>query len=285
MTHRFIVAGTDGTEHSLAAVEWAANEAQRRRVALRIVYTFGGDWHDSRFGIGDEYLDVARQMADAVVAYACDRARQAAPTAAISTDTRVGHPVPGLLDALHGAELLVLGNHGHGGLTGLLCGSVNRRMTARSPCPVAVVRGRLAATGRVVAGVGDTADAEQVVATAFEAAADRGSPLTVIHSYRPPAPLWPTGARTAAATIRLARRTGDRLGLEQRLLPWRDKYPQVPVEIVSTRDSAVVALVEASRSAQLVVVGRGGGSTVGQALPGSTVPQLLNRAECPVLIR
>ena len=40
--------------------------------------------------------------------------------------------------------------------------------------------------------------------------------------------------------------------------PRRDKYPDVPVEIVLTHDSAVFALVEVSRPAQLVVVGAAG---------------------------
>lgn len=33
-----IVAGTDGSEESLAAVEWAAREAERRRAPLCIVH-------------------------------------------------------------------------------------------------------------------------------------------------------------------------------------------------------------------------------------------------------
>src|SRR5260370_35077418 len=37
MTTRPVVVGTDGSEHSLQAVEWAAREAEQREVPLRVV--------------------------------------------------------------------------------------------------------------------------------------------------------------------------------------------------------------------------------------------------------
>lgn len=46
MTQRYIVVGTDGTEPSLTAVDWAAREAQRRRLPLRIAYAFDWDWRN-----------------------------------------------------------------------------------------------------------------------------------------------------------------------------------------------------------------------------------------------
>ena len=81
MTQRVILAGTDGTDSSLAAVQWAAGEAQRRRLPLRIVYAYDWDWDESRSDVGNEHVDVARQLADAVLAFASDRAREAAPNA------------------------------------------------------------------------------------------------------------------------------------------------------------------------------------------------------------
>ena len=61
-----IVVGTDGTASSRAAVEWAAREASRRRALLRIVHAFDWEWTSARYDTGSEYLDVARQLADAV---------------------------------------------------------------------------------------------------------------------------------------------------------------------------------------------------------------------------
>lgn len=284
MTKRAIIAATDGTESSLAAVDWAATEAQRRGIPLRVVYAYDWDWHETRFDIRNEYIDVARQLADAVVAYAYDHAREAAPNANISTDTLVGHAVPRLLEVTHGAELLVLGNRGRGGFAGLLLGSVSQRMATQAPCPVVVVRGRTAPDGPIVAGVDDSPAGDQVVAAAFRTAADHDRPFTVIHSHPAAVPYWLADIPPAAAFIHSERDAAEREQFEQRLAPWRDKHPGVPVEAVLTHDSAASALVEASRSARLVVVGAGRGGTVSRTLLGSTVLQLLHHAGCPVLI-
>ena len=51
-----------------------------------------------------------------------------------------GHPVPVLLKAAVGADLLVMGSRGHGGFAGLLLGSVSEHVVAHAPCAVVVVR-------------------------------------------------------------------------------------------------------------------------------------------------
>jgi nucleotide-binding universal stress UspA family protein len=284
MTERVIIAAADGTDSSLAAVEWAAGEAQRRRLPLRIVYAYDWDRHESRFDIGSEYIDVARQLADAVVAFAYDRAREVAPEANISTGTLIGPAVPRLLEVSLGAELLVLGSRGRGGFTGLLLGSVSQRMATHAPCPVVVVRGRAAPDGPIVAGVDDTPVGTDVLAAAFEAAGALGRPLTVVHSYLPPVPLWSGYVPPAAVIIGPEQDTAERTRLAQRLAPWRERFPGVPVRTVLTHDSAAARLVDASRTARLVVAGGGHSATVAGTLLGSTVTQLLHHADCPVLI-
>jgi len=284
MTKRVIIAATDGTDSSLAAVEWAAATAQQRGLPLRIVYAYDWDWHETRFDIGTEYLDVARQLADAVVAFAYDRAREVAPNGNVSTGTLVGHAVPRLLEVSRGAELLVVGSRGRGGFAGLLLGSVSQRMATHAPCPVVVVRGRPAPDGPLVAGVDDTDASAPVLAAAFETAAALGRPLTVVHSHLPPVPLWLTDVPPAAVITHPEQDTAERDRLEQRLAPWRQKYPSVPAEAVLTHESAASWLVNATRNARLVIVGGGRSATVTGALLGSTVTQLLHHADCPVLI-
>jgi len=284
MNKHVIIVGTDGTDASAAAVTWAAGEAQRRRLPLRIVYVFDWDWRQSRFEVGTEFIDAARNLADAVVAAAYDHARQAAPDANISTDTLVGHATPQLLEISHDAELLVLGSRGRGGFTGLLLGSVSRRLATHAACPVVVVPGHTVGDGPVVAGVDDSSAAGEVLAAAFRAAADRGRPLTVVHSYLPPVPIWLTDRMPAAPITYPQQEAADRARLDERLAPLRAKYPDVPVETVLTHFSAAAVLVDASRSAQLVVVGGGAVGAVSRALLGSTVLQLLHHSACPVLI-
>jgi nucleotide-binding universal stress UspA family protein len=45
-----------------------------------------------------------------------------------------------LVDAAADADVLVVGSHGAGGISGLLLGSVGRQSAQHAPCPVVIVR-------------------------------------------------------------------------------------------------------------------------------------------------
>lgn len=283
MKDKVVIVGTDGTETGSAAVIWAAREARRRAVPLRIVHARDPDWQESRFDIGSEYLDVTGTLAEAVVGAARESARQAAPGITIRTDILIGDTVPRLLEASRDAELLVLGRPGRGSLRGLLLGSASRRMATRAPCPVVVVRGRDAAAGPIAAGVDDSPAADIVLEAGFAAAADHGCPIIVVRSHRPVIPLTLSGTASPSADM-----TGqdaaarDRLG--KRLGPWRARFPHVPVQVVLTHDSAATALVKESRRARLVIVGCHGRGVLAGTVLRSTSLRLLHDADCPVHI-
>lgn len=279
-----IVAGVDGTAAAgWAPLEWAAREAERRDRPLRVLYAFEWDRDESRNAAGSEYVEAVWSAAESVTATAVRRARELAPTVAITSVTLIGQPTARLLEIADDTELMVLGHRGHGGFAGLPLGSVSRRVATQAPCPVVVVRGRATAGGPVVAGVGDSPAAEQVLRTAFEAAADRGCALVAIRSCHPPIPRWNTAPR-AGDQRAPDPDAAERARLEHQLAPWRERHPGLPVETVITHDSAASALVGASARAQLVVVGSRGRGVVRGALLGSALLQLLQHANCPVLI-
>ena len=284
MRTRAIVVGTDGTASSTAAVDWAAQEARRRRRPLRIVHAYDWDWHESRYDIGNEYIDVARTLAEAATAAASRRAREAVPDIAIQADAVIGHASAELLTAAKDAELLVVGCRGRGGFAGLLLGSVGQRVATHAACPVVVVRGRHDVTGGpVVAGVDDSPTADHVLETAFDAAAGRGCALLAVRAYLPAIPLWLAGV-SAAAVDTPEQDAVEQARLDEQLAPWRSKYPDVPVGVVLTHDSAAAALVAASDRAQLLVVGSHGHGVVAGTLLGSAGLQLLHHAHCPVYL-
>ena len=51
-----------------------------------------------------------------------------------------GDPTTALIHESPGAELVVVGSHGRGGLGGMILGSVSQTLLHRAHCPVAVVR-------------------------------------------------------------------------------------------------------------------------------------------------
>lgn len=127
-----IVVGVDGSDNADRAVEWAASQAARTGSLLEIHAAFG-----------PAYVFLAPSEVEAttmsLVEKATKRARAVAPRLDIDCVTHEGSPVPALVDASTGADLLVVGSRGLGGFQGLLLGSVSQQCTMHAHCPVVVV--------------------------------------------------------------------------------------------------------------------------------------------------
>lgn len=185
---RTVVVGIDGSESALEAVRWAAREADRRQVPLRLVNAFG--WPDTRHigdaGFGGGSREVLLRSARKELAAAAAVADQAAPGMVVEQQLVVGFPVPVLQAEATRAQLVVLGHRGLGGFTGLLVGSVAVALAAHAACPVIVVRGSgldAPSEGPVVVGVDGSPTSEAAIAFAFGAAAARGVPLVAVHTW------------------------------------------------------------------------------------------------------
>ncbi|GIF13906.1 universal stress protein [Actinoplanes teichomyceticus] len=263
-----IAVATDGAESGTVAVRWAAEEARRRRLPLRVVHVLDWDWGAARYDFGGGAFETARRLAATVVAVAVREARDAAPEVEVAADVLVGNPTGQLLGDTEHLGLLVLGTRGAGGFAGLRLGSVSQRVATNARCPVAVIREH-PDTGPVVAGVDDSPNADAVLETAFTAADDRGAALTVIRALGRSTAQLPD---TAPAD------------LAQQVTRWHDKFPGVPVELRLASDGAAAALVAASHEARLVVVGSRGHGLLTNTLLGATSLQLLQHAESPILI-
>ncbi|MFF5290055.1 universal stress protein [Paractinoplanes globisporus] len=280
-----IVVGTDGTDESKAAIRWAAREALRLGLPLRVTHVFEWDWNEARYGKGNGYVELTRKQAEGVTTAGVHEARVAAGgKLAVEGETLVGQPAARLVKPDATGLLTVLGSRGRGGFASLLLGSVSQRVATHAPGPVVVVRGRGDVTeGPVVAGVDDSPIADAVLRTAFDAAAGRGVALEVVRSYLPAVPLWLAKVPDADAGAP-EEDAEERTHLEEQLAPWREKYPSVPVSLVLTHHGIAAELVEASHRAQLVVVGSRGHGVIAGTMLGSTGLQLLHHADCPVHI-
>jgi nucleotide-binding universal stress UspA family protein len=282
--HRPVAVGVDGSGSAYRAVEWAAAEAARRGVALRLVGAFS--WttsdhpvrHDGRVAqYRDQLLETARHR----LARAARIAEDTRPGIATTSQVEIGAPIEVLGSEARRAQLLVLGDRGLGGVAGLVLGSVAVALAAHGACPVVIVRGETRSTdGPVVVGIDGSPVSEAALGFAFEAAAVRGAGLVALHAWSPTAidkALEPVMDWDAVANEEDA-------VLAERLAGWGQKYPQVSVRRRVLRDGAARALVDASRGAQLVVVGsRGRGDAAGLLL-GSVSHGVLHAAHCPVAI-
>jgi nucleotide-binding universal stress UspA family protein len=279
MAVRPVVVGVDGSASAYRAVEWAAGEAHRRGVGLRLVRAFSWTTADHPTGwvarYRNEMLDVSRRQVARAVRVAADTRSDVEAESQVA----IGAPIEVLSSEARRAQLLVLGDRGLGEVAGLVLGSVAVSLAASGACPVVVVRGeRAGADGAVVVGVDGSPVSEAALAFAFDAAAARGVDLVAVHAWSP------TAIDEELASLVEWDASAESAVLAERLAGWGQKYPQVAVRRTVVRDGAVRALVTASAGAQLVVVGsRGRGNAAGLLL-GSVSHGVLHGAHCPVAV-
>jgi nucleotide-binding universal stress UspA family protein len=134
----FIVVGVDGSEPSLKALGWAAQQARMTGAKLQVVTTWevstGTGWVPT-FPVGYDPEVLARQTLDEAV----NETLGSDPDIAVERVVKEGHAAPVLLAAARDADLLVVGSHGHGAFAGMLLGSVSEHLMRHAPCAVVVV--------------------------------------------------------------------------------------------------------------------------------------------------
>jgi nucleotide-binding universal stress UspA family protein len=144
-----IVVGVDGSEGAQAALAWAAAEARLRGARLRAVHA----WHlpAAAYGSGGFVPPIGMTWEDDLADAAKGGLEKALGEAAgilngIEVEHRIGEGSAAvvLTEAAEDADLLVIGSRGLGGFKELLLGSVGHQCAQRSPCPVVIVRGRIA---------------------------------------------------------------------------------------------------------------------------------------------
>jgi nucleotide-binding universal stress UspA family protein len=170
-------------------VQWDAQEAVRRGLPLRVVSAF--EWLRGqpvgRVGLGDSYREIMRRAAQQQLDEAVEFAEREQPAPEVRSELVVGFPIPVLTAVSGQAELVVIGDRGLGGVTGLLLGSVAVALAAHAECPVVVVRGAAEApdpSAPVVVGVDGSPTSEAALAFAYEAASARNVPLVAVHDDR-----------------------------------------------------------------------------------------------------
>ncbi|WP_225848840.1 universal stress protein [Streptomyces sp. HPF1205] len=284
-----VVVGTDGSASSLDAVAAAAVEARRRRTGLRVVHAF--TWPVLHYPVGGPLPPLSdadmHALTGPLMARAVDRARTAAPHVEVSRAVVAGDALTVLAGQSRAAQLVVVGSRGTGAFTGLLVGSTGVALAAHARCPVLVVRGRQDGTGPVLLGVDGSPAAQDAVAFAFDEASLRGTGLVALHAWTTwnvpvPQPPEDPAAPYAYGSGMLAQ-DEERL-LAEAVAGCAERYPHVRVERRPLRAATRPALIDASRDAQLLVVGaRGRGGFAGLLL-GSVSQAVLHHAHCPVAV-
>jgi nucleotide-binding universal stress UspA family protein len=137
--HRIVV-GVDGFESSKAALRWAIRQAKVTGASVEAVTA----WH---IPAGTGFIQAAdmpdyQDDAFAVLGEAIAEMATVDPDVRVYARVVEGRAGQVLVDAAEGADLLVVGCRGHGGLTEALLGSVGQYCVHHASCPVVIMRGK-----------------------------------------------------------------------------------------------------------------------------------------------
>ncbi|WP_405996600.1 universal stress protein [Streptomyces sp. NBC_00986] len=281
-----MVVGVDGSEPSLRAVDWAADEAASRGVPLRVVYASLWERYEGT-SIAEGLAKPDEQVrAEDIVDTAARRARRRRPELDVRVEVLAEEPEYALVRESRSASLLVTGTRGRSGIAEALLGSVSLIVAGHAQCPMVVVRGthdnqaRTGTHGRIVVGVGEKPAGSAAVRFAFEEARRRGVQVEAVRAWR-----WPAHESTDLPLM-----AGEPARLhERRAVEALDAALQdAPTDVASRRRTVEghtrPVLVDASRDADLLVVGakrRSGhyGLQLGRVAHG-----VLHHSACPVAI-
>jgi nucleotide-binding universal stress UspA family protein len=137
-TRGVVVCGVDGSPAGQRAFRWAIEEAVKRDADVHAVTAWSWEGLEELGAPSTpaEAVERAQRVLDTTVDEVLGRL-ESAPLV-----TRVcerGEPADALTAAAIGADLLVLGSHGHGTVHDKLLGSTCERVVHRAPCPVVIV--------------------------------------------------------------------------------------------------------------------------------------------------
>ncbi|MFF7250203.1 universal stress protein [Embleya sp. NPDC008237] len=281
-----IVVGVEGTASAHAAVAWAADEAHRRRLPLRLVCALDWPADADRDPAKRKPTQTWSRLFEAPGRHALAESHALAvdlhPALPIEEALVDGAPADVLRAEARTASMVVLGSRELSSMRELMTtGGIAVPVVAHAPCPVVVVRDteRVSAAAQpIVVGVDGSAVSERALAFAFEEAALRDAEVLAVH-VRSPHPGSVDTSMADADEIKEGRRR-----LKEALAGYGEKYPGVTARREVALGHPVHVLVRESEHALCLVVGtRGVGGFRGMLL-GSVAYGVLHHAHCPVAV-
>jgi nucleotide-binding universal stress UspA family protein len=284
-----VIVGLDGSSNAVAAFSWALSEARARHTSVEAVYV----WQVPSLAYSapgyipmteDEIDDQAQGLFSAALAECADH-----DDVKVWLRAAEGAPVEVLTEAARDPDvaMVVVGARGHGGVAGLLLGSVSHSLTHKSPKPIAVVVRDWRADSpevnrrRIVVGVDGSAGSARALAWATHDARARGVVLEVVTAWMPPAPALPPHL-AGRGDVSAERRSK----LEAMLRTTIETVDTTGLEVVQSvvEGQPARALTERARSAQLLVVGTRGRGWAREAVLGSVSHACTHNSVVPVVV-
>ncbi len=277
-----VVVGTDGSTTARHATDWAAVVAKSRSVPLLLVSVIGPHSTIARVSpSAEEHLAEAVAEAERLLEAESANVRESHPDLALETAVLVGSPAEVLVAATRDAELVVVGARGQSASFGVRTfGGFSDAVATHAEGPVAIVpEGASDHDGPIVVGVDDAPEARAAVRLAFEIAQRTKRLVVAHHAYR----IVVSRSRYHNPTAE-EREAELAVEVDEIVKPIAADFPGVTWERSIVDSHPVWGLVEASKTASVVVLGSRGRGGFASMLLGSTSREVLRNAECPVFV-
>ncbi len=288
--HRPIVVGVHGSPTSWPALAWAAEEAATRRLPLSLVCAWDSHYDLSSIGV---LPDAVRRHCEGILDAARERVEAVQPSVEVTVQSFLGPAARVLVDASREADTVVVGSRNYRPIHSALIGGSSLAVVAHATCPVVVVRStdEMAkhegvdhqTVGHVVVGVDGSDASTDAIGYAFAHASQRGVPLTVLHTWQTE---YVAGVVSDLAVEDVSTRLGEQemAVAAESMAGWREKFPDVQVSSRVVASNPVLALVDESTTAGLIVIGSRGRGAISGALFGSIGHGVLHGSLCPVAV-
>lgn len=282
-TSRTVVVGITGPGREEAALRFAAEYARREDAEVVLVHALHAGPPPPPPNALLTYADAA-VVGGWVVKEVSEEFEKVADGAVTFRALAVaGSPARVLGDLSHDARLLVVQQRHGQGLGRIFTGSTASGAAARAACPIVSVNPEWLpehANGEVVVGVHEDGGPREVLEAGFAWAARTGAPVRVVHAWRL------DGAYDDMISGRAEEhwRRDQEQALETAVGDLRTQYPGVPVVLEVRHQWPSDVLVDDSRVASLVVVGRHGSHPWATHHVGSIARTVLREAKSPVMV-
>jgi nucleotide-binding universal stress UspA family protein len=294
MTITNVVVGVDLSVPSDQALERAMAIAGMHGAKLVVVHALADDGPIP--DVGNEMLEQLGEVSAAVRAEETRRlaeriAKVEERGIAVELVSTTGAPGEVIAQAARerGAELIVVGTHGHTGISRFLLGSVASAVLRHTPCDVLVCRGT----------TGPSAFHRPLVATDFSATATRAlahaslltapdAAIDIVHAWQLPAGSWGATllgqARFPWSTVRDAVVTAAKSQADKLVAANAYLNRALHVELVQGPPASVITHAAERGGHDLIAIGTHGSRGFRRLLLGSVAEGTIRHAPCSVLV-
>ncbi|MFA1542683.1 universal stress protein [Actinomadura monticuli] len=272
-----ILFGYDGTKENESALRWAVEESRLRELDLVMCHCWR--WPYPPGHVDARVEAIVQRAGENLLCEGARRARRLGAGGTVSTLLRREPVTETLVHESGAAELIVVGSHERDRLP---VGSTAVQLPARTRRPVVAVRDAGGRYGLIVVGVDGSAGADAALGFGIEEAALRGFDLRVVYGA------WEPGAvpdfELPLFTDENKLRETRAAMLDMAVQPWKQRFPEVRVQVSLLLERPRDALLTAARDADLLVVGDRGTGSLDPLLLGATSSTMLHHAPCAVAI-